>query len=84
MLASFIEYVSYGRTNRLISPVNAAQPTAGSAHSFFQFVHGPFYVLFSRFVFSDECYPADPFIAGEGSELFPLRKCPWVGCQRIV
>ena len=58
----------------LIRAVNAAYPTARSAHALFEFRAHPFNVLTSGFWFFHGDCPADPFIARKRREVFPCRE----------
>ena len=54
--------------------MNAACPTTGSAHSFFELRAYPLDMLPSCFRFLDGDGPAYPFVACERGEIFPRRQ----------
>ncbi len=70
----FVEYALHGRTYLFVFAVNTAYPAAWATHSLLQFIYRSFDMFFSGFIFFDVCHPADPFIAGKGSEAFPYAK----------
>jgi len=64
--------------------MNAANPAARPADTFSQFWNRSFHVLISGFLLFDVDRPANPFITGQGRDVFPRSQSLWRSLQRFT
>ena len=71
-LGSSVEHPLHRSADRLVSPMDAADPTTRPAHSFDKFRDHPPHMILPRLRRLDRYRPADPFVARERRDVLPF------------